>query len=239
MKSVYTLTPDVLHKNISKKLTSKQWVVYYYLMSICDWNGRDKESHYFLYKNKLNISAAARILNMSRTTIHNAITKFQSEELNILQDRGDYYWVSIPTIFAAIHQETLKFLILFQKRLGIDLIRTYAILCRIKQHPELPQHFNKSTLLSIMGHSVHDTSMYCDLELYLAFLSYWGLIDVRIKTVDSEVGPYKDFYLVGISTLVETSNTIINFNEPVDDKLVDTLREEILKEGWWDTEKEN
>lgn len=246
MHTVRTMAADITHKEISKKLTTKQWIVYYYLMSICDWNGKDNERHYYLYKNKLNISAAARLLNMSRTTIHNTINKLlgtgkdevdKREDL-ILKDCGDYYIVKIPNIYAEIHQKTLSFLIPYQSILGVDLIRTYAILCRIKQHPELPQRFTKATLLSILGHSINDTSMYYQMELYLGFLAYWHLVDLKIEIITTNVGTHREFLLTGIHPINKDQNFTISSETAVNQEIVDTIRNELINEGYWDIVKE-
>lgn len=83
-----------------KKLSVKQWLVYYYLMSICKWNGVDNERHYYIYKNTLNVSAAARLLSISRTTFYKALENLK--EMFILEEFDKYYIVKIPQTYAAV-----------------------------------------------------------------------------------------------------------------------------------------
>lgn len=231
MKEVRTLVADQRNRQVSSKLTAKQWIVYYYLMSICNWNGKDRENHYFIYRKDLNITQAAKLLGLSRPTIYKTIEKLVKD--NIVNDKNkEYYLIKIPQIFASIDQATLKFLVSFQSEVGVDLIRTYAILCRINQHKELDQHFNKATLISILGHAVNDTSQYKRMEVYLAMLQHWELIDVRYKIVESNTGHYKDFLLMGIGKI--NDNFEIDTDMVVIKDLVEQIRQEIISEGIWD-----
>jgi hypothetical protein len=53
------------------------------------------------------------------------------------------------------------------------------------EHPELDRHFNKKMLLNVLGHNVKDNSFYEQMEIILVFLRHTGLIDVKIKTINS------------------------------------------------------
>lgn len=231
MKNVHTLAPDAKNKQISKKLTEKQWSVYYYIMSICHWNSRDKENHYFFYKKELNISHASKLLGISRPTIHTSLKKLI--EMNILQECEDYYLVQIPKIYAEINQRILSKLIPYQVILGVDLIRTYAVLCRIDQMSST-KIFTKAAIIDILGHSIDKGSMYYKMELYLAFLSYEKFIDITFKTKTKCGKKYKEFLLKGINTdNIELEEDEI---EVIDADLFDKIKERIKEEGIWEIE---
>jgi len=127
IKNIRVMSSDQLHK--LDKLTAKQWLVYYYLMSICKWNGKDNERHYFIYKNSFTISAASKLLDISRPTFYKALDNLKT--MGIVYEEDKWYIVQIPSVYAAVDQKTLTFLLQFQKHLGVELIRTYVILSRI------------------------------------------------------------------------------------------------------------
>lgn len=39
-----------------KKITAKQWKIYFYLLSISKYNSEKKENHRYVYKNSINIA---------------------------------------------------------------------------------------------------------------------------------------------------------------------------------------
>lgn len=225
MRNVRVMSSDYTHK--IEKLSVKQWLVYYYLMSICKWNGVDNERHYYIYKNTLNVSAAARLLSISRTTFYKALENLK--EMFILEEFDKYYIVKIPQTYAAVDQKTLSFLLQYQKFLGVELIRTYVILNRIYQHQELEQWFNKATLISILDHSITDTSYYAQVELYLGFLSYWKLVNFKIEKRDDNTGRHKYYKVKEINRVEEITDFEIETTAPVNKELVDKIKKEITE----------
>lgn len=223
MKNVRVMSSDYTHK--IEKLSVKQWLVYYYLMSICKWNGVDNERHYYIYKNTLNVSAAARLLSISRTTFYKALENLR--EMFILEEFDKYYIVKIPQTYAAVDQKTLSFLLQYQKFLGVELIRTYVILSRIYQHQELEQWFNKATLISILDHSITDTSYYAQVELYLGFLSYWKLVNLKIEKRNDNTGRHKYYKVKEINRIEEITDFEIETTAPINKELVDKIKKEI------------
>ena len=199
MKKIRVMTADNGNLEISKKLTPKQWQVYYYLMAICKWNGMDRENHYYIYKDNLNVAAAAKLLGISRTTFYNGIDSLQKQL--IISKYENYYTISIPKIYADVNQKTLLFLIQYQKILGVDLIRTYTILNRISsiQNNFI---FTKRKLLKIMGYSLKDPELYKRIELYLGFFHYWGLIELKFETKHlKEFGKYKEYQILKVNSV--------------------------------------
>lgn len=231
MNRVRAMTGDQKHKTIFKRLTLKQWSVYYYLLSICHWNGKDREDHYFVYKNQINVSAAAKQIKISRPTFYTALDNLKKQYIVVEYD--DYYTIQIPSIFASIDQATLSYLLPYQKTLGPDLIRVYALLCRMDEHPELDRHFNKKMLLNVLGHNVKDNSFYEQMEIILAFLRHTGLIDVKIKTINSQIGHYIDYLLIK-TCIINDKNVMIDTDlESENVELTNKLKEIIEAEKLW------
>lgn len=224
MRNVRVIAPDQLHK--LEKLTEKQWLVYYYLMSICKWNGKDNERHYFIYKNAFNISAASRLLAISRPTFYKALENLKNMEIVIEEDK--WYIIKIPQIYAAVDQKTIAFLLQFQKYLGVELIRTYVILNRIFQHQELDQWFNKATIVAILDHNIQDASYYPQIELYLGFLSYWGLANLKVETRNENTGRHKYYKIMEINPITDACDFEIDTAAPVNKEFVEKIKKEIL-----------
>lgn len=218
-----------IKKEISfqKKLTDKQWLVYYYLMSICKWNGKDNERHYFVYKNTFNISAASRLLTISRPTFYKALENLK--KLGIVIEEDKWYIIEIPQIYAAVDQKIIAFLLQFQKYLGVELIRTYVILNRIFQHQELDQWFNKATIIAILDHNISDASYYPQIELYLGFLSYWELIELKTEIRNENTGKHKYYKVISINTVSKINDFIIDTTAPVNKEFVEKIKKEILQ----------
>ena len=224
MKNMRVIASDQKHKD--KSFTVKQWLVYYYLMSICKWNGAEKEDHYFIYKRNFNISAASRLLDISRPTIYSTINALK--KLQIIEEYEDYYLIEIPSVYAKIDQKTISFLLQYQKFLGVELIRTYVILSRIYQHQELDQWFNKATLSCIMGHNINDASYYPQIELYLGFLSYWNLVEFKIKNVKDGKGIHKEYMIIKIFCIDDAFDGFeIDTGGTVNKEMVDRIKAEI------------
>ena len=223
IKNVRVMSPDQIHR--LDKLTEKQWLVYYYLMSICKWNGKDNERHYFIYENAMNISAAARLLSISRPTFYKALENLQ--KMNIVIKEENFYIIRIPEIYAAVDQKTITFLLQFQKYLGVELIRTYVILSRIYQHQELEQWFNKATLIAILDHNIQDSSYYPQIELYLGFLSYWGLVGLKQEIRLENTGRHKYYSITEINAITKDDNFEIDTTAPVDKEFVEKIKKEI------------
>lgn len=219
---------QVIHNDLilAKKLTVKQWLVYYYLMSICKWNGQDQERHYFIYKNQLNISAASKILSISRPTFYTTMANLEKMEIIVEEDK--YYIIRIPIIYAAVDQKTITFLLQYQKFLGVELIRTYVILSRIFQHQELEQWFNKATIISILDHNINDTSYYRQIELYLGFLEYWNLVDFQKEKRKDNTGVHQYYKIKSINRVSDIENFEIETDVQINSKLVEKIKEEIL-----------
>ena len=64
-------------KNDYKKITEKQWTVYYYLLSESSINTLRHEEHRYIYRSSINISAASKQLGIDRSTFYKALPKLK------------------------------------------------------------------------------------------------------------------------------------------------------------------
>lgn len=112
------------------KLTTKQYLVYSYLMSVSKWDALDKEKHYYVYKNSFLIKDVCVLLNISQPTWRSAIKKLK-EELYI-QEFDKYYIIDIPNTYAPLNINLIKFLLQFGSVIdnGGNIISVYSLIYR-------------------------------------------------------------------------------------------------------------
>ena len=112
------------------KLTTKQYLVYSYLMSVSKWDALDKEKHYYVYKNSFLIKDVCVLLNISQPTWRSAIKKLK-EELYI-QEFDKYYIIDIPNTYAPLNINLIKFLLQFGSVIdnGGNIISVYSRIYR-------------------------------------------------------------------------------------------------------------
>ena len=112
------------------KLTTKQYLVYSYLMSVSKWDAQDKEKHYYVYKNSFLIKDVCVLLNISQPTWRSAIKKLK-EKLYI-QEFDKYYIIDIPNTYAPLNINLIKFLLQFGSVIdnGGNIISVYSLIYR-------------------------------------------------------------------------------------------------------------
>lgn len=117
-------------KSEKAKLTTKQYLVYSYLMSISKWDAQDRENHYYVYKNSFLVKDACALLSISQPTWRSAIKKLK-EELYI-QEFDKYYIIDIPNTYAPLNINLIKFLIQFGSAIdnGGNIVSVYSLIYR-------------------------------------------------------------------------------------------------------------
>lgn len=195
-----------------KKITSKQWQVYYYLLSQSYHNNQSNEKHRFIYKNSLNVSSAAKFLGISRPTIYTAIKNLK--ETGLLRETEEAYLIYYRN-WTKIDNDTLKYLLSYSKNeaKGIDLLRTYLILKKINEvaHNKNDMRFTKKDLITFLGHNVTTTSDYDNIRNYLAVLTYFNLIKLSHHTEYKEgLGSYVIYHIQEINTTISNPEEFVN-----------------------------
>lgn len=207
-KQFFIKTPTNFQaKDTYKKMTIKNWVVYYYLMSICFKN--PIEDHYYVFKKHINISQISKKLDISRQTYYSSIEKLLALGLieNYESDQ-EYYLLQIPAIYAEIERETMQFLLGQVPFTDIDIIRVYAIIKNAwdtKNRKNIT--FVKKDFVTLLGHSKTDSASYKKIDLQLRLLKGYGLIDFREEQVVSkQIGKYLKFHITGIKNITDNPN---------------------------------
>lgn len=198
--SIYVQTQTKETANRDKNITSKQWKIYYYLLSESKFNSTIIEDHRYVYKKDFNISACCRFLGVkSNQTFYNAIEALNKKGL--VKDMGRYYFLYSKTPID-INKNVLNNLISYstgkEKESKIDLLRTYLILKKMDKLAENQdeRRFTKRQLIMLLGHNTTTQSYYEELVIFLALLSFWGLISISYYTAyDEKIGKYTVYYL--------------------------------------------
>lgn len=194
---VYAQTQTKENYKSDTSITSKQWQIYYYLLSISNYNSKSIENHRYVYKKNFSVSAAAKFLGISRPTIYTALSNLELSGLVISQE--DYYLLYSKN-WVKINNNTLKALLGFSAKASrkIDLLRVYLILKKLSEIAQTSEDmcFTKRDLVEILGHGTTHASEYEEVRYYLALLSHVQLIELKFHTDYKEgLGSYVVYHL--------------------------------------------
>ena len=137
--SVHAHTQTKMNYQIYKKITAKQWKIYYYLVGISNYNSKRPEDHRYIYRKDINISQICRELGVKSTkTFYNALDKLS--EYGLAKATQEYIFLYAED-WVDINREVLLELVKFsaaaendsKREQEIDLLRTYLILKNMYQ----------------------------------------------------------------------------------------------------------
>lgn len=111
-----------------KNITEKQWTVYYYLLSICEYDNK----YGIIYKNNLNVSNTSKRLGIARSTFYTALEALI--KYNLVKVYDDYYIVKILNYYNDISKELLDFFLNMRKEMTIDLLRVFITIIVAYHH---------------------------------------------------------------------------------------------------------
>ena len=184
-----------------KTITPKQWKVYYYLLSISKFDSQNVEKHRYVYKNALNITQSCKDIGIkSRKTFYNALERL--EEYNLIRQTATAYLIYSGD-WVEIDRKVLINLLNYSisKEQDIDLLRMFLILKKIFKIADSKEDmsFTQRNLVMLLGHAPTDSTYYNNVRTYLALLSYWGLIEVKLHTeYDEKLGRYIIYHLQNV-----------------------------------------
>lgn len=170
------------------KLTTKQYLVYAWLLSVSYWNAKDREDHYYVYKNSFKIKDAVAEIGITQPTWRSAITALKT--YHYIEEQSDKYLIYWPSqSFVPIHIDILKFLIQASKEIkgGYHIVAVYSTIAKYYQKVvEDGNDFCEITVNQIRtifeSRSRHkEDSNYLTYELMFGLFSITGLM--KIKTV--------------------------------------------------------
>lgn len=174
------------NKNKKAKLTTKQYLVYSYLMSISKWNAKETEWHYYVYKNQFKIKEACELLCISQPTWRNAIKKL-AEEFYI-EDRDAYYLINLTKPYAPLDIKLIKYLLPFGAKLcsqgGGNIVSVYSLLYKYwnsckEDNEDCEITINQLKKIFTSRRTKEDTMIY---RMMLGIFQSAGLIDMTLIT---------------------------------------------------------
>lgn len=196
---INALANDLKAKKEYKKITEKQWTVYYYLLSESCINTREHEKHRYIYRSSLNISAISRQLGIDRSTFYNALPKLKKEKLIEYEDGKDYILLPLPRIYTTLPKKLLTQLLAFRKKLSIDLLRTFLFLSATYiLYPN--KDITIRNIVNCLGHSDTTVENYQNIQIYIDLLSTWGLINYSTQMKDGgNIGKYRTYTILKVN----------------------------------------
>lgn len=213
------------------KFTSKQLAVYYWLISKSFWNSKDREDHYFIYRNDINYSQMGRELGIgSVNTIKSALSKLELYSY-IMMDNETIY-IPHKDYYTYLDVGLIKFLLGWSGILGAEIIMFYSILKRffeLNKESGQKTKFNTKLMMKLFGYSDSNTEIYKKFRLYIAFLESYKLIETTTQTKKNKGGEYIEYTLWNISDKVTAA---CNYDDPeqapeVDEDIVKALSSSI------------
>lgn len=214
--SIYVHTQTKENYKRDKKITTKQWRIFYYLLSVSKYNAVKNEDHRYVYKKDFNISACCRFLGVkSNQTFYNAIKSLEQKGLVI--DDGEHFLLYAREQIDINQQVLINFVKCSagkEKENNIDLLRTFLILKKINKIAGCAEEksFTARQIILLLGHNDTENEQYSKIKLYLALLSFWGLIELKVHTAYNEkIGRYTVYHLQSVQDI--PNNT---FNEDIE-----------------------
>ena len=217
---------------LDKKITSKQWQVYYYLLSISYYDSQNIENHRYVYKKDFSVSAAAKFLGISRPTIYTALSNLK--EIGLVREREEVYLLYARN-WTKINKETLKDLLCFSQKTSkrIDILRIYLILKKIDELAKESKDkcFTKKDLITFLGHNITTSSDYEDMTGYLALLTYFNFIELKSHTDYKEgLGKFIVYHIQKINEVTDKKDELKCIMSGIDGSATPDYIKEVLKD---------
>lgn len=182
--------------NFFKKITEKNWTVYYYLLAISSKNF--SENHRYAYRKDFNITQASKELGINRQTFYNSLTTLSKN--NMIETYNDYILINIPETYTTITKNLLIQLLSYRKVLSIDLLRTY-LFAKVIYDTYKNKEITLRNIVRCLGHSDTTAENYKKVEIYLDLLSNWKLIQyTRDIKKDDKIGSYRIYNFTKVYT---------------------------------------
>ena len=179
--SIYAQTQSKDNYIRDKDIPAKHWKIYYYMLSVSKFNADKVEDHRYIYKKDFNISKACRDLGIkSNQTFYNAIKRLGEKGLIRVNDNNYFLYAKN---WVEVDKNVLSNLVSYAKtrEQDIDLLRTFLILKKINKIAESSEErsFTLRQLSILLGHGDTTELYYNNIRVYLALLSFWGLIELK------------------------------------------------------------
>lgn len=221
------------------KLTTKQYFVYAYLMSLSWWNAKDKEDHYYVYKNQFKIKDACEFLNISQPTWRSAIKKLKEEW--IIEEEEKYFKIFFPTTYAPLDIKVIKLLLPYGSKLcsrgGGNIISVYSLIYRYwlacsETGESCEITINQLKKIFLTRRTKEDTITY---KMMLSIFKELGLLDFITVKRDFNKIQYQAYLIKNVALTTDYEEEL-DLNSP---DSVDHILQKIQSESIVDIEIED
>lgn len=184
-------------KGEKAKLTTKQYLVYSYLMSISKWDAHDKEHHYYVYKNSFLIKDACALIGISQPTWRSAIKKLKEEFY--IWEYDKYFLIEIPNTYAPLNIKLIKFLLPFGAAIdnGGNIVSLYSIIYRYWAYSDSNDKDCEITInqLRKLFSTKHDKTTLASYKIMLNLFEYYGLMQIQRVGRQFQGNPYTGYII--------------------------------------------
>lgn len=219
---------EALEENRKAKLTAKQYMVYSYLISLSKWNAKDKEDHYYVYKNSFDYNEACEKIGIDTNTWRNALRKLYEE--GYISYKGEWftnksgktyykespknekYIIFIKQPYAPLDIKLIQHLVDLGTELnkimdvdcGGNVVSVYSFLWYYWQRQD-DCHINVSELMAIYGKN-RENEKYKFYHYLLGYFHTTGLMNLSIITrLNAFNKPYLDYKINCVNTSLTDS----------------------------------
>lgn len=187
------------------KLSDNQWNVYFYLLSVSDYNSLQREDHRYVYKSELSPSKIAKAFGFTPRTYYNIIEALRKKKLII--EETNYYLFPLPSVYATIPKKLLAQLLAYRKIVSIDLLRTYLLFKAVYKKYGTSKGLSTRNIVRCLGHSEGRTEFYQRVEICIDLLAKWKLISYKSEwREDPNIGKYMVYKITGVNEKSEELN---------------------------------
>lgn len=188
-------------KGEKAKLTTKQYLVYSFLMSISKWDANNKEHHYYVYKNSFLIKDACQLIGISQPTWRTAIKKLKEEFY--IWEYDKYFLIEIPNTYAPLDIKLIRFLLPFGAAIenGGNIISLYSIIYRYWHYAS---NENKECEITInqlrkLFNTKHNKSTLASYKIMLNLFEYYGLMEIERVGRHFQEKPYTGYIIKNVN----------------------------------------
>lgn len=179
-----------------EQINAKTWVVYYYLLSISNYNNEEKD-HRFVYRKDFNITKVSKALGVGRATFYRALDTLKANHLIVASASGNYFTIPIRIGWARVSKNLLNELLGYSSILGVDLLRTYLFIKALYEVGNT-SGFTRRNLIRCLGHNEKDQIYYQKVEIYLALLERWELVYLDASTKVDDFGGFIVYFIQNV-----------------------------------------
>ena len=187
------------------KLTSKQLLVFYWLISKSYWEEGTGKDFYFLYRDTINYSQMGKDLGIkSNNTMSNAFKKLKQN--GKIEMTENLIKIPFPKSYTYLHIDLIRLLLAENIKAGGDLLLFYSILKRkweLNSENGVSTSFGLKSIVKALGHNANDSNEYKKIKDYIKLLKDWKLVEVSEKESTNNGGVFIEYRVERIQEVLK------------------------------------